>query len=345
MQSRRLTEVRDTLRSQEFQTWWEELQAAQAARAEAREKYDELLTQAMLMDFRAELAQKNAIDTLYRAGEFEDQASTMMAEAQDLENSSFKVVAEYEEHRYHVSELWYRLGATEKSLEEGKDEVTALKARLTAATGPMVREVEAELKRAEAEFIQLQRTHRSAGDEYEREHARQKKLWTEVEKLWARSAEMSLLIAERRSQAKKIRKHSEELFQTTEDRKAKARQLREEAESESRAKESGELRIAEHLKQAQERFGCGAGDEFLYWRQRDNHRGAWCVPLFDDAFSYNIEVKALSVYSADRQRGVSFLEPAIEAPPSVQDGDRRFEEYFLKGRKGAVPLSPPGTSS
>ena len=338
MQSRRLSEVRDTLKAPEFHTWWDDLQRAQAARADAREKYDELLTQAMLMDFRAELAQKNAIDTLYRAGEYEDQASSMVADAQELENASFKVVAEYEEHRYHVSELWYRLGATEKNLEEARDEVTALKARL-AGGGPLAREMEAELKRAETAHVQAQRAHRQAADEYEREHARQLKLWAEVEKLWARSAEMSLLVAEKRSQGKKIRKQAEELFQAAEDRKGKARQLRDEAEAESRVKESGELRIAEHLKQAQERFGCAAGEEFLYWRQKDNHRGAWCVPLFDDAFAYNIELKALTVYAADRQRGVSFLEPAVEAPVSVQEGDRRFEDYFLKGRKGASPAA------
>jgi hypothetical protein len=213
MKAHRLSEVREIVHSAEFHAWWEELGRAQTARAEAREKYDELLTQAMLMDFRAELAQKNAIDTLYRAGEYEDQASGMMADAQELENNSFKVVGEYEEHRYHVSELWYRLGAAEKNLEEGKDEVTALKARLGAAPAAASREIEAELKRAEAEHVHLQRTHRHCAEEYQKEHGRQQKLWADVEKLWARSAEMSLLVAEKRSQGKKIRKQAEGLFQ------------------------------------------------------------------------------------------------------------------------------------
>jgi hypothetical protein len=63
---------------------------------------------------------------------------------------------------------------------------------------------------------------------------------------------------------------------------------------------------------------------------------AYCVPLIEDQESYNVDVKALSIYSVERQRGVSFLEPAVAGPPSVEEGDRRFEEYFLTGRKGEV---------
>jgi len=36
----------------------------------------------------------------------------------------------------------------------------------------------------------------------------------------------------------------------------------------------------------------------------------------------------------EQKRGVTFLEPARERPASVDEGDKRFEEYFLQGRKG-----------
>jgi hypothetical protein len=41
----------------------------------------------------------------------------------------------------------------------------------------------------------------------------------------------------------------------------------------------------------------------------------------------------LGIYRAEKQRGVEFLEPAQEAR-RAEEGDQRFEEYFLKGRKG-----------
>ena len=58
--------------------------------------------------------------------------------------------------------------------------------------------------------------------------------------------------------------------------------------------------------------------------------------LFRHLSDENVEVTPLSVYSVERQRGVSFLEPAREKAPSTEEGDKRFEEYFLTGRKGEV---------
>ena len=50
----------------------------------------------------------------------------------------------------------------------------------------------------------------------------------------------------------------------------------------------------------------------------------------------NIEVKALQIYTVGRQRGVALLEPAREGLGlTAEEGDRRFEEYFLGPRKGA----------
>jgi hypothetical protein len=67
------------------------------------------------------------------------------------------------------------------------------------------------------------------------------------------------------------------------------------------------------------------------------------VPLSDDAEGHNIELRALGVYAVDRQRGVAFLEPAREGlVATVEEGDRRFEEYFLGARKGRAAGSPAG---
>src|SRR5262252_2781558 len=121
MKQKRLAELRTLLTSDDFSQWWKDLTDSRNALADAEASYDELLAQTTLMEFRAELTQKNAIDTLYRAGEHEDTAANMLFEATDLENKSLKGVGEFEEQRFRTSEAWYRLGASEKKLDEAKD--------------------------------------------------------------------------------------------------------------------------------------------------------------------------------------------------------------------------------
>src|SRR5207248_9501138 len=131
-------------------------------------------------------------------------------------------------------------------------------------------------------------------------------------------------------------KEAEGLFQLAEERKAKSKQLRAESDAAASAAEAGKKKISTLLDRAREQFGCAAGTDFLYYRQKDNQKLAYCIPLIEDHDSYNVEVTPLSVYSVERQRGVSFLEPAREKAPSTEEGDKRFEEYFLTGRKGEV---------
>jgi hypothetical protein len=313
---KRLSEVRALISQPEFQQWWAELQAARAEGKTARERYDELLSQATLMEFRAELTQKNAIDTLYRAGEGEDGAASMVFEATELENKSFQAVAEFEEQRFKVSELWYRLGAAEKNADEVRDLHSKQKSKKT----------EAELKAAE-------RLQDSANKEYEKEASRKNQLWERVELIWAKSAEVSLLVAEQRGRSKKIRKEAEALFEHAEAHKQKTADLRRDASAANAAVEAAEHKGQALLTRARDKFGCAAGTDFLYFRQRDNQRMAWCVSLIDDPEGYNLEVKPLTVYLVERGRGVSFLEPAKAETSSNEEGDRRFDDYFLSGRK------------
>jgi hypothetical protein len=321
---KRLSEVRALIALPEFQEWWEQLVAARVAAKTAFEQYDELLSQTTLTEFRAELTQKNAIDTLYRAGECEDSAANMLFEATELENRSYAAIGEFEEQRFKVSEIWYRLGAAEKSAEEKRE---------LHVTGKS--------KRTETDVKSSERAHRSAADDYERETAKKNRLWDEVERIWAKSAEVNLLVAEQRGRGKKIRKEAEALFVLAEERKKKAKELRTEADASSAAADRANAKIDGLLEQARERFGCASGSEFLYFRQKDNQKLAFCIPLVEDHDSYNVEVKPLSIYSVERQRGVSFLEPARTAVTSNEEGDRRFEEYFLTGRKGEVRSTVP----
>ncbi len=317
MKPKRVGEIRALIAQSEFQDWWKELVSAREQRRTANERYDELLSQTTLLEFRAELSQKNAIDTLYRAGECEDDAANMVFEATELENRSFRAIADFEEQRYKVSELWYRLGAAEKLVEDKREQLGALRT-----------------KKAEGELKDAERALRAATDDYERETARKSRLWEEVERIWSKSAEVSMLVAEQRVRGKKTRKEAEELFALAEERKKRSHELRAEAEGAAAAVEATEKRIRQLLDQAKETFGCAAGTDFLYFRHSDQQKLALAVALVEDHESYNVEVKPLSIYLVDRQRGVAFLEPARGESASPEEGDRRFDEYFLTGRKG-----------
>jgi hypothetical protein len=338
IKARRLSEVKELLTGPEFTEWWNGLSQAKSALAAASERYDELLTQAMLMDFRAELAQKNAIDTLYRSGELEDTAAGLLANSNDLDNQSFKTLSDFEALRIKVSDLWYRLGAAERQLDELRDQLGEFqrqRERLPSTANPAAkRELESKLGIKEHELKQSERAYRTLHSDYERESAKKNRIWDEVERIWARSAEMSLGIAEKRTQARKVRREAEALFAQAEERKRKAAKLREEAELASQTREKRSQEVQERTRQAREKFGCAVGDEFLYFRERDQANRALAVGLVADSQSYNLEIKPLAIYAVERTKGVAFLEPAVEGHPSQEEGDKRFEDYFLQGRKG-----------
>lgn len=334
IKARRLGEIRELLGSAEFVGWWDTLSQARHQHAEVVAQYDELLTQAMLMDFRAELAQKNAIDTLYRSGEHEDAASALLAESTELENLSFKSVSDFEELRYRTSETWYRLGAAERQMDELREGIAQLGKQREKAQGGARREAEARLSAKEHELRLAERSYRQLHADYEREAAKKTRIWDEVERIWARSAEMSLTMAEKKMQARKVRREAEALFAQAEERKQRAQKLRAESEQLALVRDQAAQKVAGVLALARERFACATGDEFLYFRERDQANRAFAVSLVADSQTFNIEVKPLGVYTVDRGRGVGFVEPAVDAPLSAEEGDRRFDAFFLSGRKG-----------
>lgn len=299
--------------SPDFLEWWDQLVAARTAVARAEAQREELLAQLTLTEFRAELTQKNAIDTLYRAGEHEDGAARLLAESTALENRGFPGVAAFEEQRFKASEIWYRLGAAEKALDDAKEQ-----------------------GRAASELEPLERRYRLLSDEYEREMAHRQRLWSDVEQLWASSTEISLITSEERVLARKVRRAAEALFGLAEERKKQAQALKVEVDASATAVDEAHERLAAVRRKAKDLFGASVGTEFLYFRHRDDQRQAFAISLVDDREAYNVEVKALAVYSVDRQRGVGFLAPARGAQVSPEEGDRRFESYFLTGRKGSA---------
>lgn len=326
----RLGELQELLQSAPFAAWWAEFQRAVVQAREARLHDEELVGQAELMELRAELAQRAAVDVFTAAGEGEEAAARTAAEAQALENQALGIVGAYEEQRQRTSELWYRVGGAERAVEVAREAAGAGKRPEAAAA----------LEHAERTLRQLQA-------EYEAEDARRSRLWADVEGTWERATARSLLGAETAVRTRTVRREAERLFKEAEERRARARQLRADADAAGREREAAERRRAELLARAGERFGCEPGETFLYWRQRDDQRSAFAVSLFDEAEAHVVPVKALGVYSVGRQRGIAFLEPAREGAARVaEEGLRRFEALLAAApddtRREGGDGKPPG---
>jgi hypothetical protein len=333
MKAVRLSEVKELLSGQAFAAWWSDHGRAVAALREARARHEDLVAQAEMMELRSELAQRAAIDAFSRSGEAEDRGRAEAAEAQSLENRALELVGAYEEHRFKTSDLWYRLGGAEKRLEERRD------ALATPGDGAKAR------AQAESAHKEAEREHARIREEYEAADKHRARLWDEVEEAWSKSCERALLSAEHGVVARTVRREAERLFKEAEERRARVKQLRADADAAGRERADTDRRRTELLRAAQERFGCMAGDGWLYWRHRDDKRSAFAVSLADLPDGANLEVKALAVYTVGLQRGIAFLEPAREGlAASAEEGDRRFEDYLLGPRKGAGADGTPAKS-
>jgi hypothetical protein len=300
-----LREVQAILGREDFLKWWQSLVDLEQKLAAVGSRFDELLAQVNLMDFRAEFTQKNAIDSLYLAGEYEDTAAQLLAEASEIENKSYEAVANFESQRIYVSDLFSRMGAVEHNFLNAQTERERLEKELRDATAL-----------------------------YERENARKMSLWEEVEQMWARSLDINLGVSERRVKSKRARREAERLFKEAEQHKRSSKALQAEAaEAEQKNKEIQQA-IEDLRTSARKLFGCLVGEEFLYWPRRENINEVYCVPINDHAEGFNIELRAKNIYLISRQRGVEFIEPLPPAGEVPGEEDGRIDDFFRRGQPG-----------
>lgn len=330
-----LRELRELLQGGSFLSWWKEHEGALRSEGEARARQEHLAERLRLAEVEADATQRRAIDAFSEAGAAEEDAARIAGEAQGQEVHALERVGRFEEQRFRTSDLWYRLGGAEREVEVRREALATAQ-----ATG-----AEAERGRAQAGAA-LKGAEKSLGalrEEYAEEYRKRGALWDEVEAAWERSFERSLLASEHTTRARRIMRDAEGLFREAEEKRVRARELRDEAAAAARGVEEAARRRERVREAARAQLGCVAGASFLYWRHPDDPRAAWAVALGEDAASWNVPVRSLEVYLVSRVRGASFLEPAREGlPVSMDEGDRRFEDYFLGPRRGARDEDAPG---
>jgi chromosome segregation ATPase len=331
MKAKWFSEVKNLLVSEQFQSWWKDYTRTQIELARMKVRLDELLTQENLMEFRADLAQRNAIDKLYQSTGYEDQANAMQFESSELENRSYESVANFEEKRIFVSDLWFKVGALEHRLESLKSQLDGNRAKAKDAKGRV--DLEADVKVLESDSKKIQKEHQKLFAEYEKEAKVKQKLWEEVEGVWTRSLECNLKGAEARIKASKVKGDSERFFADAEVNKKRAQDLSKDVQDTRNQVTMLEKKLEELLESARVKYECIALEDFLYWQQRESNRLVYGVPLFTDNVHYNIEIRALSIYQVERQRGVGFIEPAVPSGKAEHLEDTRLDDFFLADLK------------
>lgn len=340
-----LREVQAILEREDFLEWWRSLVEKAKEQAVVRQRYEELLAQANLTAFRAELTQKKAIDTLYQAGELEDTAALLLAESAEIENKAYEAVANFESQRIAVSDLYSQMGALEHKLLSIQTEAEGLKKQQQeAADAEERKELARQLGRKQEQQSDWDRRFREAATAYERGNTRKLRLWEEVEQMWARSMDINLSVAERRARSRRARQTAEQLFKEAEQHKQAAEGLDQQAQEASRKRDELEQATEQQRAAAKRLFGCIVGDEFLYWPRRENNKEVYCLPIDDHPSGYNIELEARGIYLVGRQRGVEFIEPVPPEGGVCEEEDMRIDRFFLDG-DGAADCSSDSEGS
>ena len=97
MRSHRVHSLRDLVRSSEFLAWHKkhsEISEELHGLEDKREKLDLDLTMAK---FRADSLQNFADETLFKAGDYEDESARSEAKYAEIENDSFQLLSDFED--------------------------------------------------------------------------------------------------------------------------------------------------------------------------------------------------------------------------------------------------------
>jgi len=345
-----LREVQELLGSAAFDGWFGRYKGAQTAIEIARARREDLLSQAHMVRYRADLTQQSADDKLFAAAEFEDRSAQANAEFASIENDSFEALSEFEGQRQRAIDALVARDRFEKLLEDARQGAADLKARLDAAKKHTTPEGKAEAERLEMRMAEvdaqvgyLARESTAAESRRVREDKIKQDLWLRVEAAWSNSFHANMARSEYAFAARRTRAEAEQLFLRAAQERKRVEQL--DAEALVMAQRISELEGAFDtlLEEGRRSFQCSLIREFMYWPHAEDVKAALTVPLIDEAKHLNIQVSAMQAYRLERGRGLDFIEPLLDRRDSDGGGadsadDPRLESFF-------APMTPnPATT-
>ena len=287
--------VRELLRAAEYTGWYQRYKSARSAIEGARVRREDLLSQAHMVRYKAELTQQTADERLFAAGEFEDLAARANAEFVEIENNSFEVLSAFELQRQQAIDAISEHDRSEKLLEDERQLASELRARADAAKKHKTPEGQAEAERLESRLREVEirvqalgKAEEEAEERRGREGAKKQDLWLDVEAAWSSSFRANMARTEFAYEGRRVRTESEELFARASAERRRVEEL--EAEAERMVGRVAELEREYDLilEEGRRAFDCALINEFLYWPHADDVKAALCVPLIDESKHFNI---------------------------------------------------------
>lgn len=315
MKTKKLSEIRELLESDDLHTWFE--------------RYKDLCGQ-------IEAAHRSYSDRLphliWRAGELEDASAHAHADYVELEES-FEFLSDFEVQRQHTSDLWMEMQGREKALEDQRSVASELRIRIGAQNkGRRMTANLTEIERRKTTLSDLETSIETGAQEIEAlqnsfEVATKERdaIWTDVETQWSDAFRANMARAEHMYAAQRVRAEAAKVAEGEVEPVAE----RTDADQALTEKIKGlEAELVEHLEVGEKKLDCTLVREFLYWPQQDDVMAAVCVPLIDEHDHLNVQVTALNVYQIERARGIEFLEPFPESDERSEDP--RLETFFTR---------------
>ncbi|MFW6369203.1 MAG: hypothetical protein ACOC0J_01320, partial [Myxococcota bacterium] len=183
----------------------------------------------------------------------------------------------------------------------------------------------------------------AAHELYEKESARKKRLWGEVEKLWSAALEKGLNAKEQEARNSAEKRKAERLLRSSDQDQVEVERLRGQM-AELEEKLSGLRDRIRHCRaDAAELFGAIVGEDFIYWPCSAPEKHVWCLSLVADSETYNIEVLPGTVYRARADEGAGHLEPLGSEVEGLH-GEDRIEAWFRHGKIGPAQPEETGTA-
>jgi hypothetical protein len=324
IKAKKVQEILEILRSREFSDWYLRFETAFRDRAELWKQDPERVLHAVL-----------------RAGEYEDRAH----EAEDTYSrldTSFEMLAAYEQQRVATSEAWEELGRAEYQLAEYRQRASELRAEAAAAKkDAQDPNAAARHARVEAELKVLDRLIEECAEQvagkdrlFNEETEKREALWRSVEEAWLIAFRANMARIEYGYLGRRMRAMVEIWSRDSSFGREGAAEAAGRAEVIEAELARAEATLEDLLSKAAERFHCVAISEFLYWPQDDDVRGALCVPLVGDMTLLNMQVVKLQVYRVERAKGLSFIEPlAQESADDLEDASR-LDRFFADRPRG-----------
>ncbi len=322
MKSYRVNSLRELVSSSDFLTWHGKHSEMSLALRELEDKREALEFDLNIAKYRADSFQNFADETLFKAGDLEDQSARSEAQYAEIENDSFQLLSDFEDKSRDEEQARIELHGIEKVILDYKER----RDDRASQSG----ENDSKVKELADEINSLEKQAAVARGKFEEQSKLREALWERVEDTWGNAFRANMARSEFSYQGRRIHSKAESYFAKADEVRKEVAELSDDIAKTDERLASARADRARHLDDAKKNFDCTVVDEFLFWPNSDDVHAALCVPLIDEQSHFNIQIKALKVYQIERDKGLDFIEPVPDE--ELNDEDPRLNSFFTEGR-------------